>query len=160
MRNNKYRKLRRNPLVRLMRWVYKFFKKLFSPQRSAFKSVDYHRNLNNTPDNLDLLPVTEVVVEVENPFPTVGELLEKIQWQLAPGESTGQTAGLKSRKSVAQTTNSKRSVLASSTGTSKNQFLTVGELLGQVRWQLAPVNIQGKTLDLSKVSQPQDVSRN
>ncbi len=79
----KYSQLRRNPLVRLIRWVRKLVISLFKPQRISRKVEKVDRE-----DFLDLdLPETATGIAESNNFRqdrliTVGELFAQVEWKL------------------------------------------------------------------------------
>jgi hypothetical protein len=86
----KYSQLRRNPLVRLIRWVRKLVVSLFKPQRSSRRLERFDRE-----DLLDLdLPETSTGIAESNNFRpdrliTVGELFAQVEWKF--DRTTAQT---------------------------------------------------------------------
>jgi hypothetical protein len=182
MRNNKYNQLRKNPLVRLMRWVYRSFRDLFQPKKSTLKPRNYHQIPGEIQTNFDSLPspVLEVEeyqqtpeileipkvpeVEIINQFPTVSELFGRVKWQLGEEKISTQSSATKPQQSAAKSQSNRQEItrkyssFAPLTGLAKStdNLLTVTKLFGQVQWQL----IQETSLDLSRVAQPPDVSRN
>jgi hypothetical protein len=186
MRNNKYNQLRKNPIVRFLRWVYRSFKDLFQPQKSTLKPKHHYQIPSEIQNNFDSLPrstseveeelkqppvVAEleqlpVVAELEviNPFPTVSELFGRVKWQLGEESIPNQASATKAQvgtvkpKSNRQESRNNYGSFAPLTGLAKStdNLLTVTKLFGQVQWQL----IQETSLDLSKIAHPVDVSRN
>jgi hypothetical protein len=80
MKSRKHRKLKRNPIVRFIRGVFRLFRVLFRPKRTIAR--------------LDL-PRPEVIeerIEVssfeQDRLVTVGELLERVKWQSPPPTTT------------------------------------------------------------------------
>jgi hypothetical protein len=96
---HKYSQLRRNPLVRLIRWVRKLVASLFKPKRSSRRLERFDRE-----DLLDLeLRETSTEISESNIFRqdrliTVGELFAQVEWKF--DRTTVQT------KSVPTSTNS------------------------------------------------------
>ena len=98
MSTHKHRKLKRHPIVRFIRGVFRLFRVLFRPKRT--------------------------LARLELPRPVAIE--ERIE---APSFD-------------------------------RDKLVTVGELLGRVKWQSPPPTIQQEFTSNSRISRPQDVSRN
>jgi hypothetical protein len=98
MKSRKHRKLKRHPIVRFIRGVFRLFRVLFRPQRTISR--------------LDL-PRPEVIEE----------RIEVSSFE-------------------------------------QDRLVTVGELLGRVKWQSPPPTIQKEFTSNSRITRPHDVSRN
>jgi hypothetical protein len=72
MKSRKYHQLKRNPLVRLIRSIYKFLNSLFKPKRAIARPT--HRRSIST-----------------------GELLEQVKWQF-PQENLTENSSSDTRK--------------------------------------------------------------
>ncbi len=82
MKKRKHSQLRKNSFVRLIRWVYKFFKSLFKPKKGAFRASHHHQHFNDEHSRLDpLTSITEIGVCANGNLITVGELFEQVNWQ-------------------------------------------------------------------------------
>ena len=97
MNTRKHRKLKRHPIVRFIRGIFRLFRVLFRPKRTARLEV--------------LLPVAIVEPSLEDSF-------------------------------------------------EEDLLITVGELLGGIKWQSPSPKIQKEVTSNSRVSRSQDVSRN
>jgi hypothetical protein len=98
MKSRKHSKLKRHPIVRLIRGIFRLFRVLFRPKRT--------------------------IARLELPRPVAIE--ERIE----------------------------------STSFDRDRLVTVGEVLGRVKWQSPPPTIQQELTSNSRISRPQDVSRN
>jgi hypothetical protein len=94
MRTRKHTKLKRHPIVRFIRGVFRLFRVLFRPKRTAAR-FDLIDPVAIEPNSLEL-----------------------------------------------------------------DRLVTVGELLGQVKWQAAPSTMQQEVTSNSRIVRPHDVSRN
>jgi hypothetical protein len=96
MKRNKYSKLKRNFLVRLIRWVYKCLDSLFKRKKSTFRSRNRHRLSYDKIDRFDrsethsetlsetrseALSETRSEARTSEKLITVGELFARIKWQ-------------------------------------------------------------------------------
>jgi hypothetical protein len=75
MKKRKYSQLKRNPFVRFIRWVLRFFKPLFKSNKGISRSSQDHSHFD---------PLTSITVTNnynENNLLTVGELFEQVKWQ-------------------------------------------------------------------------------
>ena len=102
MKSRKHRKLKRHPIVRFIRGVFRLFRVLFRPKRTAAR--------------------------LELPRPVAIE--ERI-------ESTSFDRNF-----------------------DLDRLVTVGEVLGGIKWQSPPPTVQKELTSNSRISRPQDVSRN
>ena len=102
MKYRKHRKLKRHPIVRFIRGVFRLFRVLFRPKRT--------------------------LARLELPRPVAIE--ERI-------ESTSFDRNF-----------------------DLDRLVTVGEVLGGIKWQSPPPTIQQEFTSNSRISRPQDVSRN
>jgi hypothetical protein len=93
MNRNKYSKLKRNFLVRLIRWAYKSLDSLFKRKKSTFRSSNRHRLSHERIDRSDRLTRSEAPLETPSvaltneQLITVGELFGRVKWQ-SPEEDT------------------------------------------------------------------------
>ena len=81
MKKRKYSQFRRNPLVRLIRWIYKFFKSLSKPKKSISRSS--HRREFDSDEHRRVEPlksITKLDTCAKGGLITVGELLEQVNW--------------------------------------------------------------------------------
>jgi hypothetical protein len=177
MSKGKYHNLKRNPLVRFMRWVYKTFSALFQPKTRTPKYINPSPTSNN--EYLDRQTHVEplVLVEVEEEvivdplLLTVEEIFEQVKWQFSVAEIQEQASKLPTEPELVkagsgwQSANNKPSHVTPLTGfvglngSTKNRLITVSELFEQVKWQI-PTKIPTPVLELSGIPQPHDVSRN
>ncbi len=93
MKSHKHRKLKRHPIVRFIRGIFRLFRVLFRSQRTA---------------------------RLELPQPVAIEL----------------------------------------PSFDRDRLITVGEVLGGIKWQSPPPAVQKEFTSNSRISRPQDVSRN
>jgi hypothetical protein len=94
MKSRRYQKLRRNPFVRLFRMIYRSLKVIFKSRKrdpklvyeeqAALAALKAQKELN---DRL-ALEARNAQQELENrlqeQFLTVGDLLERVKWQIHP----------------------------------------------------------------------------
>jgi hypothetical protein len=98
MKSRKHTKLKRNPIVRFIRGVFRLFRVLFRPKRNVAR--------------LDLPRPAAIETRIEEP-----------SFEL-------------------------------------DRLVTVGELLGRVKWQSSSSSLQQEVASNSRVARPQDASRN
>jgi hypothetical protein len=98
MKSRKHSKLKRHPIVRFIRGVFRLFRVLFRPQRTTAR--------------LDLPRPVAIAENIE------------------------------------------------ATSFDRDRLVTVGELLGRVKWQSPPPTIQKEFTSNSRITRPHDVSRN
>jgi hypothetical protein len=98
MSNRKHRKLKRHPIVRFIRGIFRLFRVLFSPKRTTPRLEVSH-------------PVAIAETSFESNF-------------------------------------------------NEDRLITVGEVLGSIKWQSPSPKIQKELTSNSRVSSPQDVSSN
>ena len=75
MKKRKYSKLKRNPFVRLIRWIQRFFKILFKQKKGLARSRHDYSQFES------LTSVTEIDNYNQVNLITVGELFEQVKWQ-------------------------------------------------------------------------------
>jgi hypothetical protein len=102
MSTHKHRKLKRHPIVRFIRGIFRLFRVLFRPNRTIAR-LDLPR-----PD-----PITEPIFDY-----------------------------------------------SFESGFNEDRLITVGEVLDGIKWQSPPPKIQNEFASNSRISKPQDVSRN
>ena len=102
MRTRKHRKLKRHPIVRFIRGVFRLFRVLFRPKRT--------------------------LARLELPRPVaIEERIEEASFDR---------------------------------NFEMDRLITVGEVLGGIKWQSPPPTVQQELTSNSRISRPQDVSRN
>ena len=113
MSSRKHRKLKRHPIVRFIRGIFRLVRVLFRPKRTIAR------------------------LELSR-----------------PPEIAGTITGLELLRptTIAETSLDPR--------LDQDRLITVGEVFGGIRWQSSPSNIQKEFTGNSRISQPQDVSRN
>jgi hypothetical protein len=140
MNSGKYSWLKKNPIVLLLRRLYRRF---FKPKQNFVRFNPEHHliitNQNTTEAELE---------EYDDSLATIGQLLEQVNWHNHPA-----VAPEKSLKT-------KRVARIISTTPDPGSFATVGELFQQVKWRVPPKVIQEQFLSTSKNSQAYDVSLN
>jgi hypothetical protein len=78
MKSRKHSKLKRHPIVRFIRGIFRLFRIIFKPKRSLRRSDSYHQEF--TEESLQLEPIE--VDRYPNSLITVGELFSTVKWQL------------------------------------------------------------------------------
>ncbi len=78
MNSRKRSQLKRNPLIRFVRGIIRFFNNLFNPKKSTSRFTPSHQAASGENDRFD--PLTS------NGFITVGELFEQVKWQSPPAQ--------------------------------------------------------------------------
>ena len=162
MSSRKYQKLKRHPLIRLIRAILRLIRTIFRPKKRPSRSV---RSVDRSTadERIVLAPVrpsvsdepiavapviaTELAIEPQDlVVETVGELFDRVQWQIS---------------SVITPPISKVVVARTSpvSHVQHSSLATVGELLGQVKWQLPSATGQ-QSSDLNPRVRTFDVSRN
>jgi hypothetical protein len=133
MKNRRYSKLKRNPLVRFIRKVLKFLKTLFKPhKKGAFKFIRDRQFLNN--DRISRIAT--------NP---VDESSERVKWQTTTATVPGQ---ISDNRRIVPIHNVPR-----------DRLITVGELCDRVKWQIKTVNVPKQISDDSEIPPIYNVSR-
>ncbi|WP_373543950.1 hypothetical protein [Chamaesiphon sp.] len=154
MSSRKHQKLKRHPLIRLIRSILRLIRTVFRPKKRPARSIrsivlDPVRpsNADNRLGSGSVEIAAELVIQPKDPFvETVGELFDLVQWQIPPVITQPIS------KIVVARTSSVSHVQHSS-------IATVGELLGQVKWQLSPATGQ-QSSNPSPMVRTFDVSRN
>jgi hypothetical protein len=148
MTNGKYSWLKKNPIVLLLRRLYRLF---FKPKQNFVRFNPEHHLAGTDQSNAELLPVLETQIEIEeynNELVTIGQLLEQVNWQNAPI-----TVPVKRSKT-------KRAAKSIPINQDQVGFDTVGELFQQVKWRVPPKVIQEQFLTTSKKPPAYDASLN
>jgi hypothetical protein len=156
MNSGKYSWLKKNPIVLLLRRLYRRF---FKPKQNFVRfNPEYHlvgddqNNIVSTnQSSIESLPISEPEIEAEeydDVFVTIGQLFEQVNWQNNP-------AIIPAKRPIA-----KRAARTISTTQDQGGFATVGELFQQVKWRVPAKVIQEQFLNTSKSSQSYDVSLN
>lgn len=152
MKTGKYSWLRKNPIVLLLRRLYRFF---FKPRQNFVRFNPEHHQISADQNIID----TEIedyennqnIVEIEDyedGLVTIAQLFEQVNWH-----NYSVTVSTESPKAKRVT----RKIL---TDRDRGGFDTVGELLQQVKWRVPPKVIQEQFLTTSKNPQAYDVSLN
>jgi hypothetical protein len=79
MKRNKYLKLKRNFLVRFIRWASRCLTNLLKPRKSNSSAVDRQHISDLKIDRSELLAREEALVNEQ--LITVGELFGRVKWQ-------------------------------------------------------------------------------
>ncbi len=103
MKSQKRDRLKRNPLVRFIRGVFRLFRVIIKPKNRNLRSLQYEqsdlnldrvesqrRSMPETQQSLELEKQLDLDCDLQEHFITVGELFEQIKWQI-PAETTIQT---------------------------------------------------------------------
>jgi hypothetical protein len=85
MKRTKYSQLRRNPLVRFIRWISKFFTNLLKPSKRIYRSID-RRNFQTSTS------IADVENQIDCSLITVGELFDRVEWQFSPAIDSDKVA--------------------------------------------------------------------
>jgi hypothetical protein len=146
MNNGKYSWLKKNPIVLLLRRLYRRF---FKPKQNFVRFNPEHPLINVDHNNIESLPILEVEAEeYDDGLATIGQLFEQVNWH--NHLTTDPEKSLKDKKVD-------RIISISS---DLGSFATVGELFQQVKWRVPPKVIQEQFLNTSKNPQAYDVSLN
>jgi hypothetical protein len=167
-KSSQYRRLRKNPLVRLLRQIYQFFHSIFKSRTATFRS---HRSQRFS-DRLDAGDSTTTAATQIDRMPTIGEILDRVNWQFAPSATPEKHPDL-NRNTEVKTANINRSTTVetaphkSKTVTSiqvdrikNNESMTIGELFEKVKWQHPPGATQSPGLNPRKTTRTFDNARN
>jgi hypothetical protein len=146
MKSGKYSWLKKNPIVLLLRRLYRLF---FKPKQNFVRfNPDYHPVIADQ-SNIESLPILGAEPEeYDDELVTIGQLFQQVNWQNTPVMIPAKSA------------NSKRVAKPISTNQDQGGFDTVGELFQQVKWRVPPKVIQEQFLNTSKSTQAYDVSLN
>jgi hypothetical protein len=148
MSNRRYQQLRKNPLVQLIRRIYKFLNNLFQPRR---RKTIQPQSFSDEQSEFELFPIPELEIPEpteSNEFITIGELFEQVQWQVPEIEI--RTPVVKQQRVAKPRIDLPK----------KDRLLTVGELFAQVKWKVPEAIVAEQVLNTSKISRNHDVSRN
>jgi hypothetical protein len=148
MTNGKYSWLKKNPIVLLLRRLYRLF---FKPKQNFVRFNPECQLAGTDQSNTEVLPVLEAQVEIEeygDELVTIGQLLEHVNWQNSP------------IKVPVKRSKTKRAAKLISINQDQVGFDTVGELFQQVKWRVPPKVIQERFLTTSKKPQAYDASLN
>lgn len=157
MSSRKYHKLKRHPLIRLIRSILRLIRIVFRPKKRPSRSV---RSVDRStvderiffdPDRRqdDSKEVaTELAIQPKDPLvETVGELFDRVQWQIPPVITQPISEIVVARTSTVS-------------HVQHSSLATVGELLGQVKWQIPSATRLAQSSDLTPIVRTHDVSRN
>jgi hypothetical protein len=145
MKNGKYSWLKKNPIVLLLRRLYRLF---FKPNQNFVRFNPEHHLSTTDQISVDPLPISEPEIEDDDVLVTIGQLFEQVNWHNHPVMAP--------QKSL-KTKSAARIIL---TNQDQGGFTTVSELFQQVKWRVPPNVIQEQFLNTSKSSQAYDVSLN
>jgi hypothetical protein len=145
MKSGKYSWLKKNPIVLLLRRLYRLF---FKPKQNFIRFNPDHFPAIADRSNIESPPILETAPEeYDDELVTIGQLFQQVNWQNTP-------------VIPAKNANSKRVARPISTNQDQGGFATVGELFQQVKWRVPPKVIQEQFLNTSKSTQAYDVSLN
>ncbi len=83
MKKRRYSKIKKNLLVRLIRWVYNFFDTLFKRKKSTFRAT-YRRQLSSDQSsNVARVDSLRSVSCPDDRSISVGELFDRVKWQFS-----------------------------------------------------------------------------
>jgi hypothetical protein len=146
MSRGKYSWLKKNPIVLLLRRLYRHF---FKPKQNFVRFNPDHFPVIADQSNVESLPILETEPEeYDDELVTIGQLFQQVSWQNIPVVI------------LAKSSNSKIAVRPISTNQDQGGFDTVGELFQQVKWRVSPKVIQEQLLNASKGTRAYDVSLN
>ena len=155
MSSRKYHKLKRHPLIRLIRSILRLIRIVFRPKKRPSRSVR-SVDLSTADEPILLAPdrrqgvskEVELAIQPKDPLvETVGELFDRVQWQIPPVITQPISKVVVARTSpVSQVQHS--------------SIATVGELLGQVKWQFPPATGLEQSSNTNSMTRTFDVSRN
>jgi transposase len=83
MSSNKHRKLKRNPIVRFIRGVFRLFRVLFRPKQDVTGRLEAKAQAIALINAQHQAELDELRAE-QAQWITVGELFEQVKWQSAP----------------------------------------------------------------------------
>jgi hypothetical protein len=167
-RSSRYRRLKKNPLVRLLRQIYKFFRSIFRSRTATFRSNSF-RSFN---DNLDAGDSNTTAATQIDRMPTIGETLNRVNWQFElpaiPEEPTNlnrdpgfRTASINRSTAVKISPHKAKAVNSTQVDRIKtNESMTIGELFEKVEWQQPPSATRSTGLHPRKTPRTFDNSRN
>jgi hypothetical protein len=148
MKNGKYSWLKKNPIVLLLRRLYRRF---FKPKQNFVRFNPEHHLVGDNQSSIESLPILELEIEAEeydDVLVTIGQLFEQVNWQNNP-------AMIPAKRPIV-----KRVARLIPTNQDQGGFATVGDLFQQVKWRVPAKVIQEQFLNTSKNSQSYDVSLN
>lgn len=86
MKKRKYSELKRNPLVRCIRWMRKLLISIFKLERRTVRSVHSNHSSSGYEPQTGLIGLENFR---QGRLITVGELFEQVQWQLPEATDRG-----------------------------------------------------------------------
>ena len=155
MSSRKYHKLKRHPLIRLIRSILRLIRIVFRPKKRPSRSVR-SVDLSTADEPILLAPdrrqcvskEVELAIQPKDPLvETVGELFDRVQWQIPPVITQPISEIVVARTSTVS-------------HVQHSSLATVGELLGQVKWQIPSATRLAQSSDLTPIVRTHDVSRN
>jgi hypothetical protein len=84
MKSRKHSKLKRHPIVRFIRGIFRLFRVISRPKKSLYRAAEYHQNF--TEESLELEPTPEsldLTARHRANSITVEELFLQVKWQLS-----------------------------------------------------------------------------
>jgi hypothetical protein len=84
MTSRKHSKLKRHPLVRLIRAIFRLIRVLLKPKKRISRSLDRYQSASDERSEIDAVEIAnEVEIYTKDPLTeTVGELLDRVKWQI------------------------------------------------------------------------------
>ncbi len=154
MSSRKHQKLKRHPLIRFIRSILKLIRTVFRPKKRPSRSVDRSTAEDRLLFDLDRRQgvrkevAIELAIQPKDPLvETVGELFDRVQWQIPPVITQPISEIVVARTSTVS-------------HVQHSSLATVGELLGQVKWQIPSATRLAQSSDLTPIVRTHDVSRN
>jgi hypothetical protein len=82
MKKRQVSQFKKNPLVRFIRWVLRFFDTLFKPKKGTFRSKNRRQYSSDGYSRFEpLTNITKLDSVSNDRLITVGELLQQVKWQ-------------------------------------------------------------------------------
>jgi hypothetical protein len=84
MKSRKHSKLKRHPLVRLIRAIFRLIRVLLKPKKRISRSLDRYQSASDERIEIDAVEIAnEVEIYTKDPLmETVGEVLDRVKWQI------------------------------------------------------------------------------
>lgn len=156
-KSSRYRRLRKNLLVSLLRQIYQFFRSIFRSRTATFRS---HRSRSFS-DRLDIGDSTTTAATQIDRMPTIGEILDRVNWQFTPSAIPDKPIDLNRNTEVKTAPRKAKTITSDRLDRLKtNESMTIGELFEKVKWQHPPSPTQSPGLNPRKNTRTFDNSRN
>jgi hypothetical protein len=148
MKNRNRSKLKRHPLIRFIRGIFRLFKVVFRPKKNNLNLLnDYQSNLDKV--HLDSRDTDRLISDRASDLASSNSSIHL--------DSRDTDRLISDRASDLASSN----ISIHSDSRDTDRLITVGELFEQVKWQVPQATIiQEKVSDTSFVAQAHDVSRN